>query len=116
MLRLLIDENFDRRILRGLRLRFPQLDYVLVHQVGMTGSTDAELLDWAMKNNRIIVTHDANTMTRYANARLKQGLKIAGLVVFPDRLEIGRAIADLEVISECTTESDLRDQIQYLPI
>ena len=30
MLRLLIDENFDQRILRGLRLRVPQLDYVIV--------------------------------------------------------------------------------------
>ena len=34
MLRLLIDENFDQRILRGLRLRFQQLDYVLAQLVG----------------------------------------------------------------------------------
>ena len=116
MLRLLIDENFDQRILRGLRLRFQQLDYVLVQQVGMGGSTDPDLLDWAKKENRIIITHDANTMTRNANERLKQGLPMAGLIIVPDRLEIGRVIADLEVIMECATESELRDQIHYLPI
>ena len=37
MLRLLIDENFDQRILRGLRLRLPQLDYLIVQQAGMSG-------------------------------------------------------------------------------
>jgi hypothetical protein len=46
MLRLLTDENFDQRILRGLRLRFQQLDCVIVQQAGMAGSTDKELLDW----------------------------------------------------------------------
>jgi hypothetical protein len=30
MLRLLIDENFDQRILRGLKLRMPSLDAVMV--------------------------------------------------------------------------------------
>ena len=74
MLRLLIDENFDQRILRGLRLRSYQVDYVLVQQVGMSGSTDTNLLAWAAKENRIVITHDANTMTRYANERMKEGL------------------------------------------
>jgi len=116
MLRLLIDENFDQRILRGLRLRSYQVDYVLVQQVGMSGSTDTNLLAWAAKENRIVITHDANTMTRYANERMKEGLPIAGLIIVPDRLEIGRVIADLELVIECATESDLRDQIQYLPL
>lgn len=46
MLRLLIDENFDQRILRGLRLRVPQLDYIIVQQAGMSGLSDPALLDW----------------------------------------------------------------------
>ena len=49
MLRLLTDENFDQRILRGLRLRFQQMDCVIVQQAGMAGSTDEELLDWSAK-------------------------------------------------------------------
>jgi predicted nuclease of predicted toxin-antitoxin system len=88
MLRLLIDENLDQRILRSLRLRFQQLDCVVVQQVGMSGSTDRDLLDWAARENRIIITHDVNTMTRYANERLKLVLPMAGLIIVPDRLEI----------------------------
>jgi hypothetical protein len=33
MLRLLIDENFNHRILRGLKLRLPRLNLVLVKAV-----------------------------------------------------------------------------------
>ena len=32
MLRLLIDENFDQRILRGLRLEVPRIDYIVVQE------------------------------------------------------------------------------------
>ena len=116
MLRLLTDENFDQRILRSLQLRFQQLDCLVMQQLGLSGSTDGDLLDWATRKNRIIITHDVNTMTRYANERLKQGLPMAGLIIVPDRLEIGRVVADLEVIIECATESELRNQIHYLPI
>ncbi|MEO8436474.1 MAG: hypothetical protein ABI596_16370 [Pyrinomonadaceae bacterium] len=38
------------------------------------------------------------------------------VIVVPDELEIGRAIADLEIIIECGTDADLVNQIQYLPL
>ena len=43
MLRLLIDENFNQRILRGLRLHVPSLDYVVVQETDMQGLQDAPL-------------------------------------------------------------------------
>lgn len=116
MLRLLFDENFDQRILRGLRLRLPQLDYVVVQHAGMSGFTDPALLDWAASQGRVIVTHDVNTVTRYANERTKQGLPMTGVVIVPDGLEIGHAIADLEIIIECGLAHDLANQIQFLPL
>ena len=61
MLSLLIDENFDQRILRGLRLRIPQLDYMIVQHIGLGGLDDPALLDWAAREGRVIVSHDVNT-------------------------------------------------------
>lgn len=116
MLRLLIDENFDQRILRGLRLRLPQLDYIIAQQAGMSGLSDAALLDWAASRGRIIVTHDVNTITRHANERMKHRLPMSGVIIVPDALEIGRAIGDLEIITECATVLDLANQIQFLPL
>lgn len=63
MLPLLIDENFDQRILRGLRLRLPQLDFLIVQDIGLGGVDDPPLLDWAAREGRVIITHDVNTMT-----------------------------------------------------
>lgn len=40
MLHLLIDENFDQRILRGLRLQVPQVDYIVVQETELKGLRD----------------------------------------------------------------------------
>ena len=116
MLRFLIDENFDQRILRGLRLRRPQLDYVVVQQAGLSGLSDPALLEWAATEHRVMLTHDVNSITRYAAERMKQALSMPGVIIVPGDLEIGRAIADLETIIECGTDADLVNQIQYLPL
>ena len=47
MLLLLIDENFDQRILRGLRLEAPHVDYVVVQETKLKGLRDPILLAWA---------------------------------------------------------------------
>ena len=41
MLKLLIDENLDQRILRGLQLRVPDLSYTLVQETALAGAHDA---------------------------------------------------------------------------
>lgn len=116
MLSLLIDENFDQRILRGLRLRMPQLDYLIVQDIGFTSLDDSALLDWAARESRVIVTHDVNTMTRFSSERLKEFFPMAGVIIVPEELEIGGAIDDLEVMIECCEAADLENQIQFLPL
>ena len=68
MLRLLIDENFNHWILRGLKFRLPELDFVLVRQIVLAGFKDHALLRWAAQNGRIILTHDINTMVAFAKS------------------------------------------------
>ena len=58
MLRLLIDENFNQRILRGLWLHIPSLDAVLVQDTAMQGLEDPPLLQEAAVLHRVLVTHD----------------------------------------------------------
>ena len=62
MLRLLIDQDLDHVILRGLLLRVPSLDVITAHQVGLSDASDPELLAWAREQKRIVVTHDRRTM------------------------------------------------------
>ena len=116
MLRLLIDENIDHRILRGLLRRIPQLDFIIPAHAGLAGLKDPELLRWAAQEDRTILTHDINTMTYYANQLLAQGEPMAGVIVVPDRLGIGDAIRNLELLLESFSQADLRDRIKYLPL
>jgi len=116
MIRLLTDEDFNHKILRGLMRRVPHLDFVLVRDVGLAGQPDTILLKWAASKHRSIMTQDAKTMSPYAEQLVRQGEPMSGLIVVPQSVGIGRAIDDLELIVECYSESDMRDRIQRLPL
>jgi hypothetical protein len=116
MIRLLTDEDFSHKILRGLIRRVPHLDYVLVHDVGLTSQPDPILLKWAASKQRSILTHDKETMIAYAQQLVRQGEPMAGLIVVPQTVGIGRAIDDLELVIQCYSESEMRDRIEHLPL
>jgi len=116
MLRLLIDENIDHRILRGLKSRLPEFDFVLVRQVGLAGSPDLDLLKWAAENRRVMLTHDRKTMSYFANQLLRKGEAMTGVIFVPGQLDIGHSINDLELLIACSWESDFRDRIEHLPL
>ena len=108
MIRLLTDENFNNAILRGLIRRVPHLDYVLVHDVGLTSQPDPILLNWAASKHRSIMTQDVKTMLPFAEQLVRQGEPMAGLIVVPQSLRIGRAIDELQLLVECYSDSDMR--------
>lgn len=116
MIRLLTDENFDQRIIRGLLARLARLDCVSVQSIGMAGSTDDQILDYAAKVGRVVVTHDVQTVPAHAVYRLRANLLSCGVIVVPNSLGIGKTIDDLEVLIRCTNEADLLNVIYFLPI
>jgi hypothetical protein len=116
MLRLLTDENFKNSIVRGLKLRLPQLDIVSVRQVGLAALPDPILLKWAAREERIILTHDIRTMVPDAVRVLRQGELMAGVIFVPDRMPIGSAVRDLELLLACSSQSALSNTIKYLPL
>lgn len=116
MLRLLIDENFNQRILRGLHRRLSSLDVLLAEQAGLRRAKDPVVLAWAARENRTILTHDEKTMVPDAKQLVLQGRSMAGLILVPQRMDIGRAINDLEILIVCLDHADLRDQIKRLPL
>jgi len=70
MLLFLSDEDFNRRIARGLRRRLPRLDIVRVQNVGLITRPDTEVLEWAANKNRVVLTHDVTTMSKHAFDRV----------------------------------------------
>jgi hypothetical protein len=50
MIRILADENFIDRIIRGLGRYVEGIDLLTVHEVDLEYATDAEILTWAVEN------------------------------------------------------------------
>lgn len=116
MLAFLTDEDFDATIVEGLLRRLSDLDILSVRDVGLSATDDRLVLDWAARHERVLLTHDANTMIGHADGRVRRGDHHAGVLKVPQTLDVGRAIEDLVLISEVATPEDLRDQILHLPL
>jgi predicted nuclease of predicted toxin-antitoxin system len=115
MIKLLADENFDNTIVRGLFRRNPEIDIVRVQDVGLSSKNDPTVLEWAAQEERILLTHDVATITRYAYDRVKQGQPMPGVIEISTDAPIGRVIEDVLVLVECSQKGELEGQIQYLP-
>jgi hypothetical protein len=113
---LLFDENFNHRILHGLELRSPNLDYRVAQETELKGATDPDLLAFAAEQGRIVVTHDLETLLKYAYDRVTSGLRMPGVIAVPQSLPIGRAIDDLITVLECCAPGDMEDSVLHLPL
>lgn len=115
MLRLLIDQDLDHDILRGLIRRIPQLDAVTAFEIGLWKATDPQLLIWAAEEGRILITHDRKTMPGHAADLMGQDRDIAGLFVVPRSIPLQAVIADLELMISCSENAEWVNVICYLP-
>jgi hypothetical protein len=79
--RLLLDENVEKALLLGLRRRHPGLDVVRVVDVGLGGRSDTEILEWAAREGRVVVSRDRATLS----ADLRRGTLLAGARLRPPR-------------------------------
>lgn len=116
MLRLLIDQDLDQVILRGLLLRVPKLDVITAFQAGLGHASDPDLLAWAAEQRRIVVTHDRRTMPSHAATRIASGEKVAGVIIVSRRLPVSHVISDLEIIVSCSDLVEWENVLKHLPL
>ncbi len=112
----LADEDFDNDILRGVRLRMPEVDIVRAQDVGLSGSDDPDVLEWAAREGRVLLTHDVNSMIGHAVTRVQAGMRMPGVVAVRQSLLIGKAIEDILLLAQCGREGDYEGQVEYLPL
>jgi hypothetical protein len=114
--RWIADENFNGRILSGLRRRLPDLDAVTVQELDLTSVLDPRVLERAAGERRVLLTHDHRTVPRFAYDRVAAGQPMPGVVVVPEQMPIGAAIEDLYLLIGVATPEDLRDRVIRLPL
>jgi predicted nuclease of predicted toxin-antitoxin system len=114
-MKLASDENFDGDIVRGLLRVLPELDIVRVQDADLAGSPDSVVLAWAAGEDRILLTHDRDTMPNFAYDRVRAGEPMPGVFLVSDRMSKGQAVEQLALTVQCLSADDCRDQVHYFP-
>jgi hypothetical protein len=83
----LADANFKQRIVEGLLLRSPQIDFELPQNVIPQGMKGPQALELGAVRGRIIVTHDVRTMPDHFSAFV-EGRSCPELILVPKRMAI----------------------------
>jgi predicted nuclease of predicted toxin-antitoxin system len=116
MLLLVADENFNNDILRGLLRRDPSLDIVRIQDIGLTKASDPVVLEWAAQENRVLLTHDRNTLTKFAYQRVMEGKPMPGVIEVDRSVPMSVAIDDILLLALSTKRGEWEGQIIYLPL
>ncbi len=79
---------------------------------------DPDLLDYATDQGLSIVTFDANTMPRYAFARIARGVTTCGVFVFPhgQTMSVGSIAYELEMIWGASTSEEWLNRVEFAPL
>src|SRR5581483_5598346 len=113
MLRFLADQNFNAIIVRGLRRRNPGCDIVMIQDTEADGAKDPEVLRWAARESRVLLTHDRATMPAFAYSRATGGEPMPGVVVVDGRLGVGSAMDDILLIAECMSAEEIHGRVLF---
>jgi hypothetical protein len=116
MIRLAADENLNNDIIRGVLRRQPDLDIVRVQDVGLSSADDPVVLEWAAQEERVLLTHDVSTITKYAYERVRAGKPMPGVFEIGRTVPIGRAIEDVLLLAECSLDGEWEGQVRYFPL
>jgi predicted nuclease of predicted toxin-antitoxin system len=114
--RFLADHDLRNAIVRGVVRREPAVDFLLARDVGVHERPDDEVLRFAAQHGLIVVSHDVNTMSAAAYARLTRGEPFAGLILVRQQAAIGPVIEDLVVIAIGSELQEWQGQVRFLPL
>lgn len=116
-MQLLLDENFNNNILRGLLQRRPELDVIRVQDVPeIAGKDDPTVLAWAAEQQRVLLTHDVRTITGFAYQRVKNGEPMPGVIEVKRKALMSAVIEDILLFVDAGQPEDVENQIIYLPL
>jgi hypothetical protein len=78
--------------------------------------SDSEVLAWAAVAQRILVTHDLQTIPSFAYERVRAGQSFPGVFLVPNAMPVGQVIAELVLLIASTDPSEWENRVLYLPL
>jgi len=112
----LADNDLNDAIVVGVRRREPAAEFARLRDLGLATWSDTEILDFAARENRIVVSHDVNTMREAASTRLAAGLPMNGLLLAHQRTPVSAIIESLLLIWAASEAEEWACQVEFLPL
>jgi hypothetical protein len=113
--RYLADEDLRHAIVLATRRLEPSVHFITVVEAGLSAASDDKVLDFAFKNQLIVVSHDVNTMPAAAEARKNAGSGMAGLFLVPQIRQNPPVAETLVLVWSASQAEEWAGRIVYLP-
>jgi predicted nuclease of predicted toxin-antitoxin system len=114
--RFLADHDLNEQIVDGLLRREPAIDIIRVREVGLRERPDDEVLKYAADQRLLVVSHDVNTMTAAAYARIEAGEPMPGLLMVRQTEPIAPIIESVLLIWTASEMEEWDGQVWFLPV
>lgn len=108
MIRFHLDQHIDSAVARGLRLR--GIDVTTTAEAGLQDAMDEDHVDFALRENRVIVTHDADFLRLHGEGRPHAG------IVYGEqgKVSVGELIRFLELLARCVAGEEIKGRVEFL--
>lgn len=110
------DEDFNAKIIAGLRRREPSIDIQTARDAGILGLNDPQVLAVAAGEGRILISHDRETMPAHFKI-FASGSDSAGLIVVSQTVEVREVIQQMRLLVWSATDAlEWQNRIGFIPM
>ena len=114
--RFLADHDFNENIIDGVLRREPSIDISRARVHGLEEQPDKIVLQFAAEHGLLVLSHDVNTMTAAAYARIDAELDMPGLLMVRQTEPLAGIIDEVVLIWSATEAEEWAQQVWFLPI
>ncbi len=113
--RFLADHDLSDHFIEGVLRREPAVIFMRARERGCERLPDNQILEQAASEQLTVVSHDVNTMSAAAYARIAMGQLMTGLLLVPQNASVADSIESLVLIWAVCEADELVDRVQFLP-
>jgi hypothetical protein len=113
--RFLADEDVRFEIVLAVRRLEPTVDFPTVIELGLSGLSDADQLEFAHRQGRILVSHDVNTLRGLAEARIADGRGVSGVLLTAQRNSTREVAENIVLIWAASEAAEWIDRVVLIP-
>jgi Domain of unknown function (DUF5615) len=113
--RFLADEDLRFEIVLAARRLEPTIDFPTVVELGRAGLSDADQLEFAHREGRILVSHDVNTLRGLAETRVTDGRGVSGVLLTAQRNPTRDVAETIVLIAAASEAAEWVNRVVFIP-